>query len=178
MIVWWWRLFLHWSALPSFLDCALIEAMSSKEFHILIDETFEVLGEEWKKRGERGPLEPLLSVQFGTGTSDLQMLLINKNGEALAIDTVRTSETVRTLWAQARRMTQSSCALALSKQANTRTRSQAMSFLSNYWSTASAMRIHHSDPQHFSSAIWHFSKLIGEHLIKSKNYKFKISHDT
>ena len=46
--------------------------------------------------------------------------------------------------AQVRRMKQSSCALALSKQANTRTCSQAMSFLSDDSSTPSAMRIHRS----------------------------------
>ena len=79
--VWWWLPCSFRSALLPFHPRALVESVSSIAMNLLLDDIFE---EERKRGGERASL---LLLQLVTGAN---VILINKNGEALAMDTIWT----------------------------------------------------------------------------------------
>ena len=79
--VWWWLPYSFKSALLPFHPRALVKSVSSNAINLLLDDVFE---EERKRGGERASL---LLLQFITGAN---VILINKNGEALAMDTIWT----------------------------------------------------------------------------------------
>ena len=81
VIVWWWWPSSAGAAFLSLHPRALIKSLRANELNLLLDDIPE---EEKKKWGERGSL--LLRQLFG-GAS---VILINKRGEALAMDTVWT----------------------------------------------------------------------------------------
>ena len=81
VIVWWWWPSSAGKGFLSFHPCALIKSLNENGMKLLLDDIPE---EQKKKWGERGSL--LLQQLFG-GAS---IILMNKNGEALAMDTIWT----------------------------------------------------------------------------------------
>ena len=77
----WWLPYSDSSPLLPFYQRALVESVSSNAMNLLLDDIFE---EERKRGGERASL---LLLQLVTGAN---VILINKNGEALAMDAIWT----------------------------------------------------------------------------------------
>ena len=80
VIVWWWWPLAAGTVLFSFKPRALIESISEKELHVLLD---DIPIQEKKEWGDRGSL--LLRQLYG-GAS---VILINRSGEAVAMDTIQ-----------------------------------------------------------------------------------------
>ena len=84
VIVWWWWPSSAGAAFLSLHPRAFIKSLRANELHLLLD---DIPAEEKKNWDERGSL--LLLQLFG-GAS---VILINKKGEALAMDTIWTVDT-------------------------------------------------------------------------------------